>query len=127
MTYNPTPPNLSGRTLNKIKAVSYAKLIKYLAKGTYSLYELADMTGLHYLTVCEYTRALHNERAVRITRWDVDDRGRPIVKIFALGPGPDAKRPAAMSTSERSKKYRAGKRARVASVFHVAPQQKELQ
>lgn len=116
----PTPPTQRGRTLNKIKAVSYAKLIKYLAKGDYSLYELADLTGLHYLTVCEYTRALHNERAIRITRWDLDGRGRPTLKVFALGPGPDAKRPPAMTHSERAKRYRDAKRARVASVFHVA-------
>lgn len=78
--------------MTKISALTYANLIKALIPGDYSCQELADITGLHYITVLEYTRYLHRAKAAHICRWDLDKRGRPLVKIYKLGPGTDARR-----------------------------------
>jgi predicted ArsR family transcriptional regulator len=61
--------------------------------GDMSCAELADMaTGLHYVTVLQYTRELYRAGAAHIARFEADDRGRHIVKIYKIGRAKDAKR-----------------------------------
>lgn len=95
----------------KIGALSYANLIKALMAGELTVRELAEETGLHYLTVCYYTRALHKVGAVHIVRWDEDACGRRTAKVFQLGAGKDAKRvkqtDAQRQASLRARKYAA--------------------
>ena len=74
----------------KVGAMSYAKLIRYLMEGTLTCNELAIATGLHPLTVYQYTRALHKERVIHIAFWEGE--GRSKTKIYMLGNKPDAKR-----------------------------------
>ena len=84
----------------KINAISQAQLIKFLWEGNYSCIELAELTGLHYVTVLQYTRG-----------WEKDARGRDVIKIYKLGPGNDKARHRKPAT-ERSAAYRAKKRMR---------------
>ena len=72
--------------------MSYAQLIKALRYGDMTLYELAEETGLHYLTVALYTRELYQAKQIHIARWENDTLGRSAVKIYKLGPGKDAPR-----------------------------------
>ena len=105
------PPSNKGKKIIKINALTQAQLIKFLWDGEYSCAELAEMTGLHYVTVLQYTRELHAAGAAHICTWEKDTRGRDIVKIYKLGPGKDAKRekkPGAV----RSAAYRAKKQMR---------------
>ena len=92
MTYTPTPPSQKGKRQIKINAITQAQLIKLLLEGTYTCAELAQETGLHYVTVLQYTRELHRARAAHIAGWEKDPRGRDLAKIYKLGAGRDAKR-----------------------------------
>lgn len=92
----PMPPQLvgsrKGRKTVKVNAMSYAKLMRLLLDGGYTLQELAEETGLHYLTVCEYTTAMYKEKAIHIASWAPDARGRICCKVYKVGAEKDAKR-----------------------------------
>ena len=86
------PPNNKSKRIIKINAITQAHLIKLLLDGVYNCQELADETGLHYVTVLQYTRELHRAGAAHICRWEKDSRGRDIKKVYKLGEGRDTKR-----------------------------------
>ena len=87
-----TPPKNKGRRIVKINAFTQAKLIEAMLDGVYNCQELAEITGLHYVTVLNYTRELHRAKTAHISGWDKDSRGRDVVKIYRIGRGKDAKR-----------------------------------
>lgn len=91
----------------KIGAITYAKLVSLMLEGAYTIKELADHTGLHKTTVGHYTAALYKEKAAHICAWAPDDRGRYLCRVYKLGHGPDAKRPAPTPRSELTKRWRA--------------------
>ena len=103
------PPNPKGKRQIKINAIMQAQLIKLLLEGTYTCKELADMTGLHYVTVLQYTRELHRAGAAHIAAWEKDPRGRDLSKIYKLGEGND-KRRQKKTQAERQIAYRAKKK-----------------
>jgi hypothetical protein len=71
---------------------------------------LAELTGLHYVTVLQYTRELHRAGAAHISSWEKDVRGRDSVKIYKLGVGRDAKREK-LTSADRQVRARARKKA----------------
>jgi len=109
MPYTPTPPSQKGKRMIKINAITQAHLIKLLLEGTYTCQELADETGLHYVTVLQYTRELHRAGAAHIAEWEKDPRGRDLAKIYKLGEGND-KRRHRKSDAEKQVAYRAKKK-----------------
>ena len=109
MTYIPKPPNPKGKRIIKINAILQAQLIKLLLEGTYTCQELANMTGLHYVTVLQYTRELHRAGAAHIAGWEKDNRGRDLAKIYKLGEGTDKQRQS-KTQAERQIAYRAKKK-----------------
>ena len=72
--------------------------------------ELAELTGLHYVTVLEYCRELHRAGAAHIASWNKDARNRDSVKVYKLGPGRDAQR-ACMTDAQRVQRQRDRKKA----------------
>lgn len=106
----PTPPNQKGRRQIKINTITQAQLIKLLLEGVYSCRELAEHTGLHYVTVLQYTRELHRAGAAHICRYEHDPRGRALIKVYKLGEGKDAKRKP-VADAEKARQYRERKRA----------------
>lgn len=94
------------RIVRKINAITQARLIKLLLEGIYTCEQLAEETGLHYVTVLQYTRELHRAGAAHISSWEKDNRGRDVIKVYKLGEGRDAKRQK-MTPAERQAKYRA--------------------
>ena len=86
------PPNIKGRKAIKINAICQAQLIKLLLDGVYTCHELAEQTGLHYVTVLQYTRELHAAGAAYICAWEKDTRGRDAIKIYKIGEHRDAQR-----------------------------------
>lgn len=98
------------RRIKKINAFTQARLIKLLLEGTYTCAELAEQTGLHYVTVLDYTRELHRAGAAHISSWEKDSRGRDNSRIYKIGVGKDAKRQK-MTQVERQARYRAKKKA----------------
>jgi hypothetical protein len=94
----------------KINAYSQAQLIKLLLEGTYSCREMAEHTGLHYVTVLQYTRELHRAGAAHIASWEKDARGRDVIRIYKIGTKADAKREK-LTSAERQERVRARKKA----------------
>jgi hypothetical protein len=89
----------------KMSAVLQAQIIKLMFDGTYNCTQLAEETGLHYVTVLQYTRELHRAGAAHISSWEKDARGRDVIKVYKLGPGKDAKRER-MTQVERQARHR---------------------
>lgn len=94
----------------KVNAWAFAQLVRYMLEGTYNCRELAELTGLHYVTVLQYTREMYRAGACHICMWDQDARGRDMVKIYKLGEGRDAKR-RKLTAAERQARVRAKKKA----------------
>lgn len=92
----------------KMNAVLQAHLIRMLCDGPCTIQEIADETGLHYMTVQVYLRELRQAGAAHIAAWEKDSKGRDIIKVYALGPGKDAKR-RKMTGAERQAACRARK------------------
>lgn len=88
----------------------YAKLIRHLVEGEYNCRELAELVGVHYITVLDYTRALHDEKVIHVARWERDGLGRDAVKVYKFGDAPDAER-RRISRTEAQRRYRARKNA----------------
>ena len=105
-----TPPSNKGKRIIKINALTQAKLIEAMLDGVYNCMELAEMTGLHYVTVLQYTRELHRAKAAHISSWDKDSRGRDVVKIYRIGRGKDAKREK-LTAAQRQARTREKKKA----------------
>ena len=89
----------------KVNAISYAHLVKAMMMGDMNCQELAEETGLHLTTVYQYTRELHAVGAAHIVRFDPDDRGRKLIKVYKIGEGKDAKR-IPMTEAERQHRRR---------------------
>lgn len=106
---NPVP-STKGRKLVKINKLTQAHLLKLLLPGTRTCVQLAEESGLHYVTVLNHTRALHRAGVVHIAHYETDRLGRDIQKVYRLGEGEDAKRHR-LTDAEKSSRYRA-RRAR---------------
>lgn len=99
-----TPPK--NKRIIKMSAVLQARLIKLLLEGDYTCQELAEETGLHYVTVLQYTRELYLAGAAYICRWEKDVRERDSLKVYKLGLDKrDAKR-AKLTPAERQARVR---------------------
>lgn len=106
-----TPPNNKGKSIIKINAFIQGVLIKHLLEGVYSCRELAEITGLHYVTVQEYTRELHRAGAAHISSWEKDSRGRDVIKIYKIGVGKDAEREK-LNGAQRQERLREKRKAK---------------
>jgi hypothetical protein len=94
----------------KMGAVLYAQMCALMLAGDLTCQEIANETGLHLVTVYQYTRELHRFGAAHIVRYEPDRRGRHIVKIYKLGKGKDAAR-VRMTHAERQQRMRDKRRA----------------
>lgn len=103
------PPSNKGKRIVKINAFTQARLIEAMLDGVYNCVELAEKTGLHYVTVLQYTRELHRAKAAHICQWEKDEHGRDNARIYKIGRGKDAKRET-MSRVEISRRYREKKK-----------------
>lgn len=99
------PPRNKGKKIIKINAICQAQLIKLMLDGVYTCHELAEQTGLHYVTVLQYARELHAAGAAYICAWEKDTRGRDAIKIYKIGEQRDAQRKR-MSAAQRQARSR---------------------
>lgn len=96
------------KTQVKVNAMSFALLIKEMLGQSYTCAELAERTGLHYVTVLNYTRELHKARAAHICAWRMNDQKQYVLKVYGIGHMYDASKPRKAKTpAERQIKYRA--------------------
>lgn len=93
-------------TTIKVNALSFARLVALMLEGNLNCRELAEETGLHYVTVLQYTREMYLAGACHIARREPDNRGRHITRVYKIGPGKDA-RPIRMTAAQRQARYRA--------------------
>lgn len=96
----------SRKAMVKINSYTTAKLVAEMIPGVLTCAELAEETGLHYVTVLNYTRTMHKVGAAYISKWDADIRGRHNVKIYKIGAAKDARKPK-LTGAQRSAAYRA--------------------
>lgn len=89
----------------RINHISILELIKVLEPGTLTCKELAEESGLHYVTVLEFCRTAHRRKMIHLAMFEKDSRGRDTVKIYKWGKGTDAKR-TSISAKDRSAAYR---------------------
>jgi len=99
------PPPNKGKRIIKVNMITQAQLIKMMLDGDFTCKELARETGLHYVTVLQYTRELYRAGACYIYRYEKDWRGRDNARVYKLGRGKDAKRQR-MTDAERQARSR---------------------
>lgn len=92
----------------KMSPERYAKLLRHLMEGEYNCRELAELTGLHYITVLDYCRALHAAGLIYVNRWERDGVGRDSIIIYKWGVGADASK-RVLTRAEQQRRYRARK------------------
>lgn len=98
----------------KLNSILQAQLIKLLLEGVYTCQELAEETGLHYVTVLQYTRELHRAGAAYIDHWEKDSRDRDSLKVYKVGVGKDARR-SKLTSAQRQERVR--KRKKMANLL----------
>jgi hypothetical protein len=91
----------------KMGAISYGAMCKLMCEGVYSCAEMAELTGLHYVTVLQYTREIYRAGASHIASWETDARGKDCIRIYKLGEGVDAKKKKKRTSSQTSAAHRA--------------------
>jgi hypothetical protein len=96
----------------KVNAMSFAHLVRELLAGEFTCEELADRTGLHYVTVLNYTREMYKTKAVHICGWRMNDHRMYVKKVYKVGERQDAAKPRQpMTRAQRSLRYREKKKA----------------
>lgn len=110
----------------KMNAVSFGILVELMLDGVYTCQQLAEETGLSYVTVLHYTRELHRKGACHIDHWEQDGRGAYMQRVYKIGRGKDAVRPS-LTSAQRSARYRA--RLQAVSMVHAfaGPANQEMQ
>lgn len=113
------------KKLVKVNAMSYAILVAHMLDGKYDNQQLAGMTGLHYRTVCQYTRELLKHHAAFVCDWHPDAKGRRTLAVVSIGHGLSVPRPR-YTPAQRQARHRAKKRKEELAqqglgVFHPKP------
>ncbi|MGI9150452.1 MAG: hypothetical protein ACR2IX_02930 [Limnohabitans sp.] len=101
---------IGSRRGHKVNAMTFSIMCKLLMEGTRTCKELAEDTGLHVLTVYDWTREMHRQGIIHICMWEGE--GRASMRIFMFGVGKDAARPI-KPRKTISADYRARKSAEV--------------
>lgn len=105
--------NKKGIKRPRFTALLYAKLIELLYHDSYTIQELAEELGFHYVSIQRYVSALRLKNVAYIESWvEIPSRTR-LVASYRLGTEKDKKYPA-LSRNERSYRYRVRKKEREA-------------
>lgn len=103
----------------KVNAMSCGKMIARMLQDSASVAELAELTGLQRVTICQHLNEWHKQGAAHIESMGEDARGRCLVPEWALGPGEHIRCP--ITDAIRARRFRE-KKARVSSVFQMRAQ-----
>ena len=107
------------RKVSRPNAIAYAELVKALLEGGYTMRELADQCGLHYVTVTAVIRAMHARSVVHISGWEPDRRGNLSVRVYSLGKGSDAAKKLKAKTDVQRAFRERKRRARLQQTMHA--------
>jgi hypothetical protein len=95
-------------TQHKVNQDAYATLLGHLVKWAADCHKLADISGLHLVTVQDLLRAFHRKDVVFICGWNKDSMGRDTTPVFHLKLKPTDKDVPrrVMTPAERQAAYR---------------------
>ena len=93
----------------KVNQDTYAQVFKHLLENEADCNELANITGLHIITVRSLMKTLKKHKVVHIVAWNQDAVGREVIPIYKLGTGKDKKR-VTLTPAEKMVRYRAKKK-----------------
>ena len=103
--------------------MTFSIMCKLLMEGTRTCKELAEDTGLHVLTVYDWTAALHKQGVTHICTWEGE--GRSQTRIFMMGAGKDVPRPT-KSRKQIGDEYKARQKAALLLKRMVGTQLEEV-
>jgi hypothetical protein len=75
--------------IHKVNQEAYAVLIRELMENPSTSHELAEVSGLHPVTVQNVMRTFRRHKIVHVAAWEANNR----TAVWALGKGRDAKKP----------------------------------
>lgn len=88
-----------------------AKMLKALTEGDQTVEDLVEVSGLCDVTVRAYVLTFRKEKAIHVSGWDVDRRGRVTRPAYSIGEKKDVVRKVVpINGAERARKYRERKR-----------------
>lgn len=90
----------------KMSPERYARLMGLLIEGVYNARELATFTGLHYITVLDYCRALHAARLIYIDHWERDHLGRDSIMVYKWGQDMPDKERRVLTSAQQKRRQR---------------------
>jgi len=93
----------------KINQEAYFIAFKLLLAGETTITSLQNATGLHRVTLLEFTKCLRKHKIIYICDWEPDSLGRDAFAVFKLGAKKDVPR-YKTSGKERTRKYREKKK-----------------
>jgi HTH domain len=83
-----------------------SRIVELLSKNDYPLTELSEAAGVSRKTAWRYVTDMHQAGRAHIIDWNrADGKRGPIVAVYRIGGGEDAKRPKAYTKRERSYRY----------------------
>lgn len=108
----PTPPNNAGGTRVTVGYYNvWARVLKVMLDGTFSLKEIAAKTSIDYETLRPLINELRKNGVVYIESWRRDTKNRQSIAVYQLGIGVDAKKRPARTGVERTRAYKQRQRA----------------
>ena len=102
----------------KVNAMAFADLMHALVYRHVTAREIADQTGVHYVTVLDYLRQLHKRRVIVISGWRKDGNGYGLTRVWSIRSAfrtEDEPRPRAKTRAEIAMAYRQRKQLKEAA------------
>lgn len=94
------------RKRRRLNAMAVADMVRLLQRGTPTMHQLVEASGLSIHTVRAYVKALHKAGAVHIAGWKADGRGAYVTPRWALGHADDVARPGPIEQAVRMRGHR---------------------
>ena len=97
---------------HKVNQEAYAVLFKSIIDHPGTAYELAEVSGLHLLTVQDLMRVFAKHQIVHIVAWEPNGRGIDTTPVWSFGKGRDVAR-RIKTRAQIASDYRARRRLRL--------------
>ena len=82
------------------------RVVELLSKNDYPITEMSVALGVSRKTAWRYLTEMHNDDRAHIIDWNrAEGKRGPIVAVYRIGPGEDAKRPKAYTRRERALRH----------------------
>jgi hypothetical protein len=81
-------------TQARLNADKFAAVLEEFLSGPCTAQTLADSAGMSYRYTMRLVRTMHKRGVIHISAWEKDSIGRVAVRVYALGHGTNARKPA---------------------------------